>query len=177
MSAKRDNPDIFACEAPRFYSIEPGRPFLADLAQNLADAAGDDPLSLADVEIFLPTRRAVRALREAFVSVARQGKASLLPRIRPLGDIDEDDSRSTKRRATTPSICRLQFQALNAASSSRVLSPPPIAPSRGRRTGPPRSPPPRNSPRFSIHSTRKKSTFPFCKRWRRRSTPRIGSVR
>ena len=91
MSAKDANPDIFAAAAPRFYSIEPGRPFLADLAQNLADAAGDDPLSLADVEIFLPTRRAVRALREAFVSVARQGKASLLPRIRPLGDVDEDE--------------------------------------------------------------------------------------
>ena len=39
--------------------------------------------------IYLPTRRAVRALREAFLDEA-EGDALLLPRIRALGDPDED---------------------------------------------------------------------------------------
>lgn len=87
MSARSS--DLFAGAPPRIFSIEPGRPFLDDLARAVA-AAGDDPLGLADVEIFVPTRRAVRGLTEAFVA-ASPARASLLPRIRPLGDVDEDE--------------------------------------------------------------------------------------
>lgn len=83
--------DIFAGAGPRLFSIEAGRPFLADLADAVAAAAGYDPLALADVEIFVPTRRAARGLIEAFVAAAPGGRASLLPRIRPLGDVDEDE--------------------------------------------------------------------------------------
>ena len=39
--------------------------------------------------IFLPTRRAVRSLREAFLRQS-DGTALLLPRLLPLGDLDED---------------------------------------------------------------------------------------
>lgn len=85
------NGALFARAAPRVFSIDPGRPFLADLAAALRGlVAADDPLALADVEIVLPTRRAARALAEAFVAGA-PGGASLLPRIRPLGDVDEDE--------------------------------------------------------------------------------------
>lgn len=82
--------------APRVLSIPPGAPFLASLADALLEgrlvpgfAGGDDPLSLADATIFVPTRRAARALR-AILSERLGGKAAILPLIRPLGDVDED---------------------------------------------------------------------------------------
>lgn len=82
---------LFARAAPRLFSIDAGRPFLADLAAAIRGlVADDDPLALADIEIILPTRRAARALADAFVAAA-PGGASLLPRIRPLGDVDEDE--------------------------------------------------------------------------------------
>ena len=52
--------------------------------------ASDDPLALARATLFLPTRRACRKAREIFLD--RLGRdAALLPRIVPLGDIDEDE--------------------------------------------------------------------------------------
>ena len=51
--------------------------------------AKPDPLTLPRAVIYLPTRRAVRALREAFLD-ASGGRAALLPSIRALGDPDED---------------------------------------------------------------------------------------
>ncbi len=82
--------------APRIVSIPPGVPFLATLADALLDghlvpgfAASSDPLALADVTVFVPTRRAARALR-AILAERMGGKAAILPVIRPLGDVDED---------------------------------------------------------------------------------------
>ena len=82
--------------SPTLFTIPPGVPFLEALAEALvADPAlggalsGDAP-ALADLTILLPTRRAVRALSEAFLR-AGGGRAILLPRIRPLGDVDEEE--------------------------------------------------------------------------------------
>ncbi|HAH64771.1 MAG TPA: double-strand break repair protein AddB, partial [Rhizobiales bacterium] len=81
---------------PRLYTIPPSAPFLTILAR--AVLAGDlplpggakpDPLTLPLTTIYLPTRRAARALREAFLAEA-EGAALLLPRIRALGDPDEE---------------------------------------------------------------------------------------
>jgi inactivated superfamily I helicase len=81
---------------PRVFTIPPSAPFLPTLAR--AILAGDlpsrggpkpGPLSLPEATIYLPTRRAVRALRDAFLE-ASDGKAVLLPSIRALGDPDED---------------------------------------------------------------------------------------
>ena len=81
---------------PRLFTIPPSAPFLTTLAR--AILAGDlpspgglppDPLALPLTTIYLPTRRAARALREAFLAEAK-GEALLLPRIRALGDPDED---------------------------------------------------------------------------------------
>ena len=80
---------------PRLYSIPPGTPFLDALARallvdpSLGGAFGPAG-ELADLTILLPTRRAVRALGEAFLR-AGGGKGLLLPRIRPLGDVDEEE--------------------------------------------------------------------------------------
>ena len=54
---------------PRVFSIASGLPFLPTLAQSLLAGAiipqwprGDDPLVFADATIYVPTRRAARAL-------------------------------------------------------------------------------------------------------------------
>ncbi|HEX7532125.1 MAG TPA: double-strand break repair protein AddB, partial [Methyloceanibacter sp.] len=63
----------------------------AVLAGDLPHAGGPklDPLALPFTTIYLPTRRAARALREAFLAKANSD-ALLLPRIRALGDPDEE---------------------------------------------------------------------------------------
>lgn len=80
---------------PRLYTIPPSAPFLTTLAKAilggdfpLAGGAKPDPLALPLTTIYLPTRRAARALREAFLAEA-ETEALLLPRIRALGDPDE----------------------------------------------------------------------------------------
>jgi ATP-dependent helicase/nuclease subunit B len=85
-----------AAGCQRVYTVAPGRPFLAGLARALA--AGDlparggtppDPLQLADTTLYLPTRRATRALQEAFLEVSGGG-AVLLPSIKPIAEGSED---------------------------------------------------------------------------------------
>ena len=55
------------------YTIAPDRPFLTTLAAGLLGGAGGDPLALTRITVLLPTRRAVRALREAFLRVLPDG--------------------------------------------------------------------------------------------------------
>jgi len=62
-----------------------GVPFLPSLAKGLREIYGE---RLNDALILLPTRRAVRALGEAFVG---ENGASLLPRMRPLADINPEE--------------------------------------------------------------------------------------
>ncbi|MGH7061593.1 MAG: hypothetical protein ACREFH_14495, partial [Stellaceae bacterium] len=73
-------------------TIALGRPFLAVLAEGLLRLTGGDPLRLPRVTVLLPTRRAVRALREAFLRVTVEGREPgaplLLPRMQPVGDLD-----------------------------------------------------------------------------------------
>src|SRR5262249_28633931 len=49
-----------------------------------------NPAALADATLYLPTRRAVRVAREVFLAELK-ADAAILPRIVPLGDIDEDE--------------------------------------------------------------------------------------
>lgn len=76
--------------APHLYTIAAGAPFVDALADGLLERHGADPLVLATATILLPTRRACRALREAFLRRA-DGRPLLLPAIRPLGDVDEEE--------------------------------------------------------------------------------------
>ena len=78
------------------FTIPAGAPFLATLVDALHDgrlirgfAPSGNPFAMADVTLYLPTRRAARAIREPLMR--RGGGAALLPRILTLGDIDEDD--------------------------------------------------------------------------------------
>lgn len=71
------------------HSIDAALPFADALAAGVLQRYGDKPETLADILILLPTRRAARALREAFLRQSG-GKALLLPRLAPLGDVEED---------------------------------------------------------------------------------------
>jgi len=80
---------------PKVYTIAPERPFLATLANGLLAMIAGDPMRLPRVTILLPTRRAVRALREALLRATPEGREAgtplLLPRTRPIGDLDSDE--------------------------------------------------------------------------------------
>ncbi|WP_051341398.1 double-strand break repair protein AddB [Azospirillum halopraeferens] len=75
--------------AGRIHTIAPGVPFVDALAEGIAARTGDEPLALAGVTVLLPTRRACRALREAFLRRSG-GQPTLLPRMMPLGDLDAE---------------------------------------------------------------------------------------
>ena len=60
------------------------------LAEGILTQAGTEPLALARMTVLLPTQRACRSLREAFLR-RTGGHPLLLPRLRPLGDMDEDE--------------------------------------------------------------------------------------
>jgi ATP-dependent helicase/nuclease subunit B len=72
------------------FTIAPGRSFVDALAAGLAARAEGDPLALADTLVLLPTRRAMRALADAFLRVGPAG-ATILPRMLPIGDMDDDE--------------------------------------------------------------------------------------
>ena len=82
----------------RVLTVPAGTPFLPCLAE--AILAGrlpgtrdrpPKPLELPRMTLLLPTRRACKAMQEAFLT-ASGGRALLLPRIRPIGGADEDES-------------------------------------------------------------------------------------
>src|SRR3972149_12083822 len=82
---------------PRVFTIPASAPFLPTLWDRLLAGRlvpGLEPrenrLSLASATIFLPTRRAARALSHAILD-ALKCDAALLPKIVPLGDVDEDE--------------------------------------------------------------------------------------
>ncbi|MGB0669862.1 MAG: double-strand break repair protein AddB [Rhodospirillales bacterium] len=72
------------------HTLPPGYGFADALARGLLDRYAEALDDLADVLILLPTRRALPALREAFLRQGA-GRVMLLPRMMPLGDVDEDD--------------------------------------------------------------------------------------
>ncbi|MDZ5646865.1 double-strand break repair protein AddB [Nitrospirillum sp. BR 11828] len=74
----------------RLFTIAPGLPFVDALAAGILARVGDDPLALSRLTVLLPTVRAVRALREAFLRLS-DGTPILLPRLSPLGDVDTDE--------------------------------------------------------------------------------------
>src|SRR6516164_2820832 len=80
---------------PRVFTIPASAPFLPTLIEALHDGrlglpATRDPLALAAATIYLPTQRACRLMRGAFLD-ALEGDGAILPRIVPIGDINEDE--------------------------------------------------------------------------------------
>ena len=80
----------------RIFTIPPSAPFLDALARAILDGnlpreggTPPGPAKLAAYQIYLPNRAACRALADAFLR-ASGSRATLLPRIRPLGSAEED---------------------------------------------------------------------------------------
>ena len=72
----------------KVYSIPAAYGFAEALAAHLLETP--DPFALVDVEIYLPTRRAIRTLQAAFRDQAR-GRNLILPKLYALGDLDADE--------------------------------------------------------------------------------------
>ena len=72
----------------RLYTIPAGVPFAVSLATGIIHMAGS-PKALARATVLVPSRRAAQALRAAFLE-AGGDNAALLPRIDPIGDVEED---------------------------------------------------------------------------------------
>jgi len=64
-------------------------PFVNVLARWILKQYGQEPAELTRILVLLPNRRACRSLREAFLECTG-GKPILLPRIQPIGDIEEE---------------------------------------------------------------------------------------
>lgn len=71
------------------FTIPASAPFGEALARGLLERTEKDAFALADVTIYLPTRRAARNFGEAFARVL--GGAALLPEFRALGDSDDNE--------------------------------------------------------------------------------------
>ncbi|MEK9684070.1 MAG: double-strand break repair protein AddB [Rhodospirillaceae bacterium] len=72
------------------WTISPDVSFVDAFANGLILSTKGDQLALHEMVIFLPTRRACRALQDAFLRQTA-GEASLLPRMIPLGEVGEDE--------------------------------------------------------------------------------------
>ena len=78
------------------YTVPSGRPFLRCLAAAILDGSlpvpggsSRGPLDVAGITLLLPTRRATRALQDAFLA-ASGGRAMLLPKIMPVSEGQEE---------------------------------------------------------------------------------------
>lgn len=83
--------DPFGGTGPRWFAIPAHRPFLDDLAAGVLDWLGEaPPEALSDALILLPNRRAARAFGAALSNLSGD-RPLLLPQVRPLGDLEEDE--------------------------------------------------------------------------------------
>lgn len=123
--------DPFAADRPRWYAVEPRRPFLEDLAAGVLDWLGDHPPeALSDAVILLPNRRAARAFTTALTRLAGD-RPVLLPQVRPLGDLEEDEPPFTPGDigldlppAISPLARRFELARLVAAHDARAADSP-----------------------------------------------------
>src|SRR6516225_5891573 len=83
--------------APRVFTIPASAPFVPTLIHALVEGklvpgfpAAHGPLALAGATLYLPTRRTCRLAHDLFLDVTKES-AAILPRIVPLGDVDEDE--------------------------------------------------------------------------------------
>lgn len=72
------------------YNIPSGYSFLESFAKGLVKMGQNDPFSLSQMEIFLPSRRACIEVQRAMMRQGR-GQCFLLPKLIPLGDLDADE--------------------------------------------------------------------------------------
>lgn len=95
------------------WTISPGMDVVAALVDGLLQRYGDGgDFRLSDITLLLPTQRACRAVRAAFLRQA-PGGTTLLPRLMPLGDLDDD---------------AVYFSSNTGLAANILNLPPPISP-------------------------------------------------
>ncbi|MDD9901396.1 MAG: double-strand break repair protein AddB [Alphaproteobacteria bacterium] len=105
-------------DTPLVYNIPAGQSFADALARGVWEMAKGDPLALGGYTVLLPSRRACRTLREAFLRLSG-GKGAVLPRMQPIGDVEADEvtlllSADAEAPDIPPAVSRLQRQLLLA---------------------------------------------------------------
>lgn len=121
---------------PHFSRFSSPDAFLDQLAAWLLAHYGDDPATLTRLLVLLPSRRACRGLREAFLRQSL-GKPLLLPLMQPIGELGEEDDfpsfllnknsgsysiiSSKKRQAMLASLIR-KFDASTPARAFRLAA-------------------------------------------------------
>lgn len=123
--------DPFRAPGPRWFAIEAQRPFLDELAAGVLDWLDEHPPeALSDAVILLPNRRAARAFTTA-LSRRAGGRPILLPQVRPLGDLEEDeppfapgDIGLDLLPAITPLARRFELARMVAAHDARAAGSP-----------------------------------------------------
>lgn len=138
-------------ETPNLFTIPPGVPFLETFAKSLMQGDmlssfsydPEQPHQLARCRIYVPTRRAARALRSEFADQIGH-QSVILPDIRALGEVDDDlgffDSGSSQDLSQDEPISNVQAmlilgelilawkKALPKAFSEQLQSVPLVAP-------------------------------------------------
>jgi hypothetical protein len=109
---------------PCVFNIPASTPFLPTLIKALADGrmvsgfpATRDPLAFATATLYLPTRRACRLARDIFLDAIGKD-AAILPRIVPIGDVDEDEIVFLRWRAERWQPPRLNCRMRSVGSSA-----------------------------------------------------------
>ena len=109
--------------APNIFTVPAGEPILPLFAQALCDgkiisgfSTKAGPLALSSATIYVPTRRAARELRSAFVDIL-EANAALLPQILPLGEFDDDTAffalgGATELLSAPPAVNALERQII-----------------------------------------------------------------
>lgn len=112
---------------PNLFTIPASAPFLDVLIRALLDGrlvpgypASRDPMELARATLYLPTQRACRVARDVFLKQLGTD-AAILPRIVPLGGIDEDDI-AFAEAANMTAMADLPEQALAIPEAMSGLS-------------------------------------------------------
>ncbi len=100
----------------KIFTIPAGMPFAKSLAASLLEEYANAPETLPEILILLPTRRACRTLREAFLQI-NDGKPLMLPILQAIGDIDEEE---------------LAISIAGQEGTQRLLDLPPVLPSMQR---------------------------------------------
>lgn len=116
-------------DGSRIHTIPGDQSFADALAAGLWHRAARDPESLSNSIVLVPHRRAVRVLADAFLRLG-EGRAMLLPEIRAVGDVDDEEpfgAGSVALEAETgadcpPAISELRRQLLLTRLVMRYLA-------------------------------------------------------
>lgn len=72
------------------YTIQPNLPFADTIAKGIIEKYGDDPVTIANILLLVPNKRAAKTIKKSFFDLTGTD-STFIPRIQPIGDIDEQD--------------------------------------------------------------------------------------